>query len=1133
MKKLLGYLVVCFMTVSMLACTVANPPTAYEARFLINGELYKTVTADQDGNVALPADPTLDEHYYFDGWFLDNDVWQSPFTGNEKISENVYVYAKICRVVYNVNFMSDGELFHSGFTDHNGDLEIPSSPLYDLPYYFDGWYLDEGTWETPFTADTEVTSNLTVYAKISRYTYDVKFTVDGELYQTVSSDQSGRVTLPADPTPDEEFSFDGWFLDEGTWEIPFTADTEITSNLEVYAKLSRKIYNVSFMVNGELYQTVSSDQDGNVALPADPTPDEGYTFDGWFLDEGTWEIPFTADTEITSNLEVYAKTSLISYTVTFNVDGEPYHTVTTDHNGVFNMPEDPELGCGYVFEGWYLDNGVWENQFVQPQVAGDTQIHAKLYKYVIAPTNGGTIDTLDIGSRVWSTNDYVFTSLPKSLLDNPYILWSINGPNKATTLRSGWVYVITGEALTFGTASSQMEKLDGYNFTLLDTSFWNLWSASLKNNYIYEKYVEEGESFELGRWSVVIMSDTQLDIHTGEPIETDDKLAVLKPTGNDSVANMELKAKVFNDRTYTFYDMPYWLAGKNYIQTGYAPNSHSATVTKSGIVYMLTSKAGNISITNALVSAGWTDVTDTIPSDLNLFGDSSQNGAFLNSTYQGFAMLKKSVNEGDTLTWGKWGIPVFSGEFVIADDVARLVSDSDTTNPAIVEEGMRLFSDRTYYAMNGIPTGLEGLTYFMDGITEGATVKAASAGTAYLMIPSGTDAYKTLEQEVVAAGWKLVPHRPVRLAVGLLFGNRMYCKSVEVGEQIHFGKYNLIFGAPADSEDDYYVMPSLTTPADVIVNPEGDLYDINKQSWLGCPTIEKTEGGRVWSGWFTGGERELGTGNYAIINYSDDDCKTWTQAVAIVHPDTAVQVTKPELWTAPNGDLWLFWIQHTGTGNFDGIMGTWASVCENPDDQAPTWSTPKRLTDGYMRSKPIIVDVDGVTTWMYSAFDWMQPHYTRVYASTDDGQTWAFRGKAECLDFSSGKNNLDDPVLVQKPNGTLWLLMRPSTSTKVYESFSTDGGYTWTHAKPSNIEGPQSRFSIDRLDGEKMLMVFHDSTSRNRLTAYLSEDSGETWEYKLLLDERSTFPTPTLLLLPTEIFTLFTTATVRRTGKSG
>ena len=115
-----------------------------------------------------------------------------------------------------------------------------------------------------------------------------------------------------------------------------------------------------------------------------------------------------------------------------------------------------------------------------------------------------------------------------------------------------------------------MVVLDEQNFTLLDTSYWNIWDAGLKNNVIYEKYVEPGETFTLGRWSVVIMSDEQLNVKEGEPLPTDEEMAVLLPAAGDNVVNMALKAVVFTDRAqYTFYDMPYWLAGKNYIQTAY------------------------------------------------------------------------------------------------------------------------------------------------------------------------------------------------------------------------------------------------------------------------------------------------------------------------------------------------------------------------------------------------------------------------------------------------------------------------------------------------------------------------------------------------------------------------------------
>ena len=1078
-----------------------NEKETFTVNFIVDGEAYKTATSDQNGKVVLPENPETDETHVFDGWFTD-EAFSVPFTSDTVVSENISVYAKISRKVFSVSFIVGGEAYKTATSDQNGKVTLPENPTTDETHVFDGWFTDEA-FSVPFTADTVVSENISVYAKISRKVFTVSFIVNGETYKTATSDQNGKVVLPENPETDETHVFDGWFTDEA-FSVPFTSDTVVNENISVYAKISRKVFTVNFIVDGEAYKTATSDQSGKVVLPENPTTDETHVFDGWFTDEA-FSVPFTADTVVNENTNVYAKISRKVFTVNFIVDEQTYASVEADENGNIQMPDEPALGAGYIFEGWFTDNGVWQNGFdAQAPVTRSIDVFAKLYKYVLNPAGNASIGTLETGSKVWSSNDYTFTSLPKSLIGNPYILWTINGPNTATAIKSGWVYAITGEALNFGHEASQVEVLDGYNFTMLEHQYWNIWSASLKNNIIFEKYVEPGETFTLGRWSVLIMSDQKLDLEAGEPIEKDENLAVLAPSSGDYTMNMALSAKVFTDRAqYTFYDMPYWLAGKNYIQNAYGSKTHSATVTKSGFVYMLTSKAGNISLVNSLTSAGWSNVTDTIPENLNLFGDSTQKGAFLNDTYKGFALLKKHVEKGDVITWAQWGIPVFSGELTLSENLAKFATAADTTKAAKAQNEMRLFSDRTYYAMNGIPAALDGLTYYLDGIVTGATVKAVSAGKAYLLIPSGTKAYEALEKEVIAAGWTVVQCKPFRPAVGLLFNNRLYQKEVAVGEQIHFGKYNLIFGASQDSQSDYYVMPSLTTAADVILNPTSDLYDINKQNWLGCPTVEKTSGGRVWSGWFTGGKRELGTGNYAIINYSDDDCKTWKKALAVVHPDPAVQVTKPELWTAPNGDLWLFWIQHTGTGNFDGKMGTWASVCKNPDDAAPEWSTPKRLTDGYMRSKPIIINRDGKTEWLYAAFDWMQPHYTRVYASADGGENWSFRGKAECLDTSSGKNNLDDPALVQKPDGSLWLLMRPSAGTNVYESFSYDGGYTWTHARASSIEGPQSRFTVDLLSDGKMLMVFHDAATRTMLTAYLSVDGGKSWQYKLLIDQRS------------------------------
>ena len=100
--------------------------------------------------------------------------------------------------------------------------------------------------------------------------------------------------------------------------------------------------------------------------------------------------------------------------------------------------------------------------------------------------------------------------------------------------------------------------------------------------------------------------------------------------------------------------------------------------------------------------------------------------------------------------------------------------------------------------------------------------------------------------------------------------------------------------------------------------------------------------------------------------------------------------------------------------------------------------------------------------------------------------------------------------------------MLTRTFDGIGESFSNDGGYTWTPGRKSHIDGPCSRFHIRRLKSGRLLMINHYQfdqridlddimrqgnvkswKGRSHLTALLSEDDGKTWPYTLLLDERN------------------------------
>ena len=59
------------------------------------------------------------------------------------------------------------------------------------------------------------------------------------------------------------------------------------------------------------------------------------------------------------------------------------------------------------------------------------------------------------------------------------------------------------------------------------------------------------------------------------------------------------------------------------------------------------------------------------------------------------------------------------------------------------------------------------------------------------------------------------------------------------------------------------------------------------------------------------------------------------------------------------------------------------------------------------------------------------------------------------------------------------------------------------HGAPRVFPGPDSRFFLRRLRSGRLLLISNDSPcARERLSAFLSEDDGLSWPYRLLLDNR-------------------------------
>ena len=239
--------------------------------------------------------------------------------------------------------------------------------------------------------------------------YTISFYSGETLVGTVATAGNEKIVLPAAPAK-AGYTFGGWYTDKDVWKDRLTEDSfagrALTENLDVYARYIRNEepsaaeYTISFYIDGALADIIRTSGNETLDLPAAPGKD-GYTFAGWFFDNGTWRNELTADTysekPLTGDVSVYAfyeKTEEPvlpqEYTVFFDVDnGTPVAAVTTSR--IEKQPQTTREG--YTFEGWYTDKNFTEKVTFPYEVTRAQTLYAKWEKntYTVHfETDGGT-----------------------------------------------------------------------------------------------------------------------------------------------------------------------------------------------------------------------------------------------------------------------------------------------------------------------------------------------------------------------------------------------------------------------------------------------------------------------------------------------------------------------------------------------------------------------------------------------------------------------------------------------------------------------------------------------------------------------------------------------------------------------
>lgn len=188
---------------------------------------------------------------------------------------------------------------------------------------------------------------------------------DGEsIVETLTAQDNEEIKFPASPVK-MGYIFDGWYIDDGVWEIPLTPDyfkkNKIKSDISVYAKWTKEVYYATIKyetgidgveIANEKYEK------GKAFSPPLPVVD-GYNFLGWYTDEARL-IPFKQGA-VDKDLTLFAKFLISEVAARQKVEITVYYNNLTSDKAAINVyqgeyfSEGNPIYVGYIFSGYYLD----------------------------------------------------------------------------------------------------------------------------------------------------------------------------------------------------------------------------------------------------------------------------------------------------------------------------------------------------------------------------------------------------------------------------------------------------------------------------------------------------------------------------------------------------------------------------------------------------------------------------------------------------------------------------------------------------------------------------------------------------------------------------------------------------------
>lgn len=268
-------------------------------------------------------------------------------------------------------------------------------------------------------------------------------------------------------------------------------------------------------------------------------------------------------------------------------------------------------------------------------------------------------------------------------------------------------------------------------------------------------------------------------------------------------------------------------------------------------------------------------------------------------------------------------------------------------------------------------------------------------------------------------------------------------------------------------------------------------------------TIVETRRGDLVVAYF-GGTYERNPDCNIWVNIRQKGSSQWNKPI-LAADGNGTACWNPVLCEMPDGQLWLFY--KVGVN-----VAGWTGWLTKSDDGGRTWSAPEALPQGFLgpiKNKPLLLGnrlICGSSTeghgWRFHVeildletgqWRYVGPVESTISVKTDDGEPHPI----DCI----------QPSILQLSDGRLMVLMR-THNARLAQSFSSDGGETWTPVTLSPVENNQSGTDAVTLRDGRQVLIYNNFETlmhtkkgpRTPLSIAVSSDDGLTWQHLITLE---------------------------------